>query len=220
MTKYIAYYRTSTKRQNLGLEAQAEAVHNFIKAEADAELIAEYQEQESGKNDARPELEKALYACKRENAVLLLAKLDRLSRKVSFIFALRENSIKFRALDMPMVNDVLTLAIYSGLAEQERLLISKRTKAALAAKKAQGYSLGNPRIFTTAEIEKATTTIKRKAQTNTNNIQSLSAIRQLQKEGWSNFSQIARYLNEHGYKTSRGGTHSAESVKRLIARDN
>ena len=65
MTKYIAYYRTSTKRQNLGLEAQAEAVHNFIKAEADAELIAEYQEQESGKNDARPELEKALYACKR-----------------------------------------------------------------------------------------------------------------------------------------------------------
>ena len=151
---------------------------------------------------------------------MLLAKLDRLSRKVSFIFALRENSIKFRALDMPMVNDVLTLAIYSGLAEQERLLISKRTKAALAAKKAQGYSLGNPRIFTTAEIEKATTTIKRKAQTNTNNIQSLSAIRQLQKEGWSNFSQIARYLNEHGYKTSRGGTHSAESVKRLIARDN
>ena len=220
MTKYIAYYRTSTKRQNLGLEAQAEAVHNFIKAEADAELIAEYQEQESGKNDARPELEKALYACKHENAVLLLAKLDRLSRKVSFIFALRENSIKFRALDMPMVNDVLTLAIYSGLAEQERLLISKRTKAALAAKKAQGYSLGNPRTFTTAEIEKATSTIKRKAQTNTNNIQSLAIIRQLQKEGWSNYSQIARYLNEHGYKTSRGGSHSAESVKRLIARDN
>ncbi|MBP3766811.1 MAG: recombinase family protein [Prevotella sp.] len=220
MTKYIAYYRTSTKRQNLGLEAQAEAVHNFIKAEADAELIAEYQEQESGKNDARPELEKALYACKHENAVLLLAKLDRLSRKVSFIFALRENSIKFRALDMPMVNDVLTLAIYSGLAEQERLLISKRTKAALAAKKAQGYSLGNPHTFTTAEIEKATSTIKRKAQTNTNNIQSLAIIRQLQKEGWSNYSQIARYLNEHGYKTSRGGSHSAESVKRLISRDN
>ena len=220
MTKYIAYYRTSTKRQNLGLEAQAEAVHNFIKAEAEAELIAEYQEQESGKNDARPELEKALFDCKRKNAVLLLAKLDRLSRKVSFIFALRENSIKFRALDMPMVNDVLTLAIYSGLAEQERLLISKRTKAALAQKKAQGYSLGNPHTFTTAEIEKATSTIKRKAQTNTNNIQSLSVIRQLQKEGWSNYSQIARYLNEHGYKTSRGGTHSAESVKRLIARDN
>ena len=216
MTQYIAYFRTSTKRQNLGLDAQSAAVHQFIANELGAELIGEYQEQESGKDDNRPELERAIMQCKRQNATLLIAKLDRLSRRVSFIFTLREANIKFRALDMPLVNDVLTLAIYSGLAEQERTLISERTRKALQELR-KTRKLGNPHNFTVEELAKSTATIKRKAAQNVNNIQSLAMIRVALGEGVKNLTRIADRLNEQGCKTSRGYTHTAESVKRLIA---
>lgn len=215
MTQYIAYFRTSTKRQNLGLEAQSAAVHQFIANEPDAELIGEYQEQESGKDDNRPELERAIMQCKRHNATLLLAKLDRLSRRVSFIFTLREANIKFRALDMPLVNDVLTLAIYSGLAEQERTLISERTRKALQELR-KTRKLGNPHNFTSEEIAKGTATIKHKAASNVNNIQSMAMLKVALSEGMSNLSHIANRLNEQGCKTARGYAHTAESIKRLI----
>lgn len=215
MTRYIAYYRTSTKRQSLGLEAQSAAVHQFLLNEQDAELLGEYQEQESGKDDNRPELEKAIRECKRLNATLLLAKLDRLSRRVSFIFTLREANIKFRALDMPMVSDCLTLAIYSGLAEQERTLISERTRKALQELK-KSKKLGNPHNFTTDEIAKSTATIKQKAAQNVNNIQSIAMIKIVVGEGITNLTHIAKRLNEHGCKTARGYSHTAESVKRLM----
>lgn len=217
--KYIAYYRTSTKEQRLGIGAQASSVHQFVNTEQGAELIAEYQEQESGKNDHRPELKKALAHCKRENAVLLLAKLDRLSRKVSFIFALREASVKFRALDLPEINDVLTLSIYAGLAEQERSLISDRTKKALAKKreelKAQGKKLGKPNGFTKAELEKAAAAHKAAAAQNTNNRQSKAMAVNLQSKGYT-IPEIVKELNANGYKTARGCQHSYMTVKRLL----
>ena len=155
--------------------------------------------------------------CKRHNATLLLAKLDWLSRRVSFIFTLREANIKFRALDMPLVNDVLTLAIYSGLAEQERTLISERTRKALQELR-KTRKLGNPHNFTSEEIAKSTATIKHKAATNVNNIQSIAMIRVAMNEGMSNLSHIANKLNEQGCKTARGYSHTAESIKRLIAK--
>lgn len=217
MTRYIAYYRTSTKRQSLGLEAQSASVHQFISSEQDAELLGEYQEQESGKDDNRPELEKAIMQCKRHNATLLIAKLDRLSRRVSFIFTLREANIKFRALDMPLVQDVLTLAIYSGLAEQERTLISERTRKALQELR-KTRKLGNPHNFTSEEIAKSTATIKNNAAKNVNNIQSIAMVRVAISEGLTNLTHIANRLNEQGCKTARGYSHTAESVKRLIAK--
>lgn len=217
MTQYIAYFRTSTKRQCLGLEAQSEVIRQFIANEPDAELIATYQEQESGKDDNRPELERAIIQCKRHNATLLLAKLDRLSRRVSFIFTLREANIKFRALDMPLVNDVLTLAIYSGLAEQERTLISERTRKALQELR-KTRKLGNPHNFTAEEIAKSTATIKHKAASNVNNIQSMAMLKITLSEGMSNLSHIASRLNDQGCKTARGYAHTAESVKRLISK--
>lgn len=213
--RYIAYYRVSTKRQGLGLEAQASSVHQFISTEQGAELIAEYSEKESGKDDERPELEKALRECREKNAVLLLAKLDRLSRRVSFIFALKEASVRFRALDMPEVQDVLTLAIYAGLAEQERLLISTRTKAALQALKAQGVKLGNPNGITREVRERINATIGEKAKNNSNNRQSREAALRKKQAGYT-IPEIVRYLNDNGYKTSRGCEHNYNSVKRLL----
>ena len=217
MTRYIAYYRTSTKRQSLGLEAQSAAVHQFLAKEPEAELVDEFMEQESGKDDNRPELERAILECKRRNATLLLAKLDRLSRRVSFIFTLREASIRFRALDMPLVNDVLTLAIYSGLAEQERTLISERTRKALQELR-KTKKLGNPHDFTQCEIAKSTATIKRKAAQNVNNIQSMALVKAALNDGMKNLTHIAAWLNEQGCRTSRGYLHTAESVKRVISK--
>lgn len=213
--RYVAYYRTSTTRQNLGIEAQQASVYQFIEREG-GELLAEFSEQESGKDNNRPQLEASLRLCKEQNAVLLIAKLDRLSRRVSFIFALRESSIKFRALDMPEVQDVLTLSIYAGLAEQERNLISRRTKDALAALKAQGKKLGTDNL-TNEGRAKGAATMRRMAEENTNNLRAAAQARKLHNEGHS-LNRIAKILNEQGIKTARGGKHSATSVMRLLSR--
>ena len=214
--RYVAYYRTSTTRQNLGIEAQQASVHQFLEHENGAELLAEFSEQESGKDNNRPQLETALRLCKQENAVLLIAKLDRLSRRVSFIFALREASVRFKALDMPEVNDVLTLSIYAGLAEQERTLISKRTKAALAALKAKGVKLGTNNL-TDEGRAKGAAAMKKLAEDNVNNIKAAAQAKKLQASGHS-LNKIAKILNEQGITTARGRKHSATSVMRLLYR--
>lgn len=215
--KYIAYYRVSTKKQGLGLEAQQASVNQFLDTEQGAELLAEFSEKETGKDDHRPELEKALAMCKREDAVLLIAKLDRLSRRVSFIFALKDSAVRFRALDMPEVQDVLTLAIYAGLAEQERNLISKRTKDALQALKAKGVKLGTNNL-TVDGRQQGAETMKRKAHENVNNIRALTLAQKLKKQGLS-LNKIARRLNENCIPTARGGKHTATSVMRLLKRE-
>lgn len=88
--KFIAYFRVSTDRQGksgLGLEAQREAVLNYLNGGSWA-LVAEFVEVESGKRNDRPQLAAALAACKKHRAKLLIAKLDRLSRNLAFIATL------------------------------------------------------------------------------------------------------------------------------------
>jgi DNA invertase Pin-like site-specific DNA recombinase len=107
-------------------------------------LIGEFTEVESGKRTDRPELEKALAACKRQKAKLVIAKLDRLSRNLAFIAKLIDSGVEFVAVDNPHANK-MTLQILAVFAEHEREMISERTKAALAAAKKRGQHLGNPR---------------------------------------------------------------------------
>jgi DNA invertase Pin-like site-specific DNA recombinase len=143
MKTYIAYYRVSTKRQGesgLGLEAQKQAVNLYAKN--NGRILQEFTEVESGKKDKRPQLEQAINQCKQKEATLLIAKLDRLSRNVSFLFTLKE-SVNFVCLDLPDLN-TLTLGIFATMAQHERELISKRTKAALQVKKSNGVKLGKP----------------------------------------------------------------------------
>lgn len=142
--RYIAYYRVSTARQGqsgLGLEAQQTAVRSFVAA--DAAIVEEFVEVESGRRNDRPQLLKALAACRRHNAVLIIAKLDRLARNVAFVSNLMEAGVDFVAVDMPHAS-LLTVHILAAVAEHEREMISQRTKAALAAAKARGARLGNP----------------------------------------------------------------------------
>ncbi len=144
MKSAIPYYRVSTERQGesgLGLEAQQKSVHEFAKANRYS-LAQEFIEIESGVKSKRPVLQEALEACKREKAVLLIAKLDRLARNVAFISKLIESKVEFIAVDNPHANKLI-VHIMAAFAEHERDQISSRTKDALKAAKARGVKLGS-----------------------------------------------------------------------------
>ena len=140
---YVAYYRVSTDRQGksgLGLEAQQKAVADYLNG-GNWSLIAEFMEVETGKRNDRPQLDRALAACRKYKAKLVIAKLDRLSRNLAFIAALMDAGVEFVAVDNPHANK-LTLHILAAVAQHEREMISVRTRAALQASKARGTQLG------------------------------------------------------------------------------
>ena len=112
-----------------------------------AQLLPEYVEVESGKNNRRPQLLAAIVEARRLGATLLIAKLDRLSRNAGFIFTLRDAGADFVCCDMPDAN-TLTVGLFAVLAQHERETISRRTKDALKAKKARGAKLGTPANLT------------------------------------------------------------------------
>lgn len=214
--KYIAYYRVSTKRQHLGLDAQRNTVLNYI-ASVNGDLISSFEEKESGKNNTRSELHKAITECKRINATLIIAKLDRLSRNVSFIFTLKDSGINFFCCDIPECN-TLTLGIFATIAQSERETISQRTKLALAAKKEKGFKLGAPNATITNEMRiKSALALKLKADNNSNNKRAYTVISTLREKGLS-LRNIADHLNENDFRTSNNCQFTASSVQRLVRR--
>lgn len=214
--KYIAYYRVSTKRQGqsgLGLEAQRNAVLNYI----DPELIdAEFTEIETGTNKKhRPELAKAIELCRKHNATLLIAKLDRLARNVNFVSNLMDSGVKFKAVDFPEANE-LTIHILASIAQHEAKVISQRIKSALAVKKEhlkkEGKTLGTPKNLTNEARAKGTQAIKENARNNENNKRAKAFIAQLKDK---TLQQIADALNEANFRTSRGKLFTPTQVSRL-----
>src|SRR5918997_3302817 len=145
-TRFVSYLRVSTDRQGrsgLGLEAQRKAVDDFRNG-GRWKLIAEFVEIESGKWEDRPKLAEALALCRLHRATLVIAKLDRLSRDAHFLLGLEKAGVDFIAADMPHANR-LTVGIMAMVADEERRMISARTKAALAQAKARGVKLGGDR---------------------------------------------------------------------------
>ncbi|WP_161888579.1 recombinase family protein [Pontibacter russatus] len=220
MKKYIAYYRVSTQKQGtsgLGLEAQKAAVAGFV---AGAPVLAEYVEVESGKKDNRPELEKAIAHAKQAGATLIIAMLDRLSRNAGFIFALRDSKVDFICADMPDAN-TLTIGIFAVMAQHERELISKRTKDALAAKKARGEEVGNRANLTQKGRQKGAKARQTAAMQDKANKNALNwALECKAKKGEEKMTlqQIADKLNSMDLTTSTGAQFRAMSVKRLLDR--
>lgn len=214
---YISYLRQSTTKQEisgLGLEAQRSIIQSHIK---EGQIVAEYVETESGRKSERPQLAKALEHCRKTNSVLVVAKLDRLSRNVAFMSRLLETEAEILFCDFPSANRLI-LHIISSISEYEATLISSRTKQALNAKKQRGCKLGNPQNLMrnhTRAIVNSTATAKRKAQENENNRRAIAMIRSMYSEGKS-FCQMAHYLNEQGFHTSRGGQFQTTQVKRLF----
>ncbi|MBV4189498.1 MULTISPECIES: recombinase family protein [Bacteroides] len=214
--KFVAYYRVSTKRQNLGLVAQRNTVLNYINS-VGGKLINTYEEKESGKCNNRIELSKAIDYCKVNNATLVIAKLDRLSRNVSFIFALKDANIKFYCCDIPELS-TLTLGIFATIAQSERETISSRTKAALKAKKDKGIKLGAPNATISNDMRiKSAEALKRKADNNTNNKRAYTVISSLIERNMT-LQYIASYLNQNDFRTSKNCLFTPIAVSRLIKR--
>ena len=215
MKNYIAYYRVSTSKQSLGLDAQRTSVVNYLNSVDDSCIVAEYSEKESGKNDTRVELANAINHCKRIGATLIIAKLDRLSRNVSFIFQLKDSGIDFVACDLPQFN-TLTLAIFCGLAQHERELASQRTRLVLAELKAKGIVLGRPNAsFSDEDRAKAVESNRRKTLNNPNNVKASAMIRLLLTQT-NNLTIIAQRLNDGGFQTANGKEFRPSTVSRLI----
>jgi DNA invertase Pin-like site-specific DNA recombinase len=213
--KFIAYYRVSTDKQGksgLGLEAQRQAVENYLNG-GNWKLIGELTEVESGKNSDRPQLKAAQAACKRHKAKLVIAKLDRLSRNVAFIANLLEAGTDFVAADNPHANKAM-VQMMAVFAEMERDAISKRTREALAAAKARGVKLGNPRL---AEAITATNAARQEAaDAFAANIRPI--IREIQKSGVSSLRGVAKALSARGVRTARGGEWTAVQVSDILRR--
>ena len=211
--KFISYCRVSTDRQGksgLGLEAQRKAVRDYLDG-GNWQLVQEFVEVESGKHNERPQLTAALVACKKHKAKLVIAKLDRLSRNLAFIATLMESGVEFIAADMPFANK-LTIHILAAVAEHEREVISERTKAALAAAKARGTRLGNPRLAEAAKRGRAA--LKVNARQFAANV--LPIIEEIERAGITSHNAIATKLNERNVATARGGKWTHVQVGAVI----
>jgi len=213
--KFVAYYRVSTDQQGasgLGLEAQRKAVKTYLDG-GPWRLVAQHTEVESGKRTDRPELAKALAACRKHKAKLIIAKLDRLSRNLAFIATLMDSGVEFIAVDNPHANK-LTIHILAAVAQHEREAISERTKAALAAAKARGKKLGGPRL---AQARKKSIAA-RSAAADTFAANLRPIIEQIRASGISSLRGVAKALNARGVRTARGNEWTAMQVSNVLER--
>jgi DNA invertase Pin-like site-specific DNA recombinase len=215
--RFIAYYRVSTDKQGrsgLGLEAQRTAVVDYLDG-GNWRLLAEHTEIESGKQANRPVLAKALRDCKLKRATLVIAKLDRLSRDAHFLLGLEKAGVDFVAVDMPNANR-LTVRLMAVIAEEERAMISARTKSALAAARARGVKLGGVQ----ANHRNVDPALGRAALVAASDEFAASVrptIAELRNDGMS-LRQIAAELTRRGIHTMRGGEWTAATVRNVLLR--
>ena len=214
--QYVVYRRVSTRKQGesgLGLEAQDRDIDLYLQRyeSSEFEVLDSFVDVESGSLADRPQLQSAMNLTRQRGATLLVSKLDRLSRKVSFIaFLLEDSRIKLKVACMPNA-DKFQLHIYAALAEQERDFISARTKAALAQAKARGIKLGGMRDATAQRNVAA----REQAQVRAEKLEKLVMPLVRQKK---TTRQIADALNQAGIPTTRGGHWQSGQVSRLIVR--
>ena len=217
MPQAIAYIRLSKAGKGLGIDAQRAAICRFAEAEG-IEIAGEHVEIETGKGadalDRRPELADALAAARKAKCPVVVAKLDRLSRDVHFISGLMSHRVPFVVAELGADADPFMLHLYAALAEKERAMISARTKAALAAKKAQGVKLGNPNAVAAAPIARA------KASANAREF--AASVRPLidgiRASGVTTLEGIAGALNARGIRTARSSQWQATSVRRILTK--
>jgi DNA invertase Pin-like site-specific DNA recombinase len=214
--RFVAYYRVSTARQGrsgLGLDAQREAVRIFMGG-SEAALAEAFTEVESGKNADRPQLARALDACRLTGSVLVIAKLDRLSRDAHFLLGLEKAGVEFVAADMPNANR-LTVRLMAVIAQEEREMISARTKAALAAAKARGRKLGGNRGGPKVDPAQGRAARSRAAADYARQVGPI-ALAAWQQAG--SYGPAAAALTARGIRTPRGGQWTRAAVRTLIQR--
>ena len=213
--KFVAYYRVSTTKQGingLGMDAQKESVSRYLNG-GDWKLLGEFAEVESGKRNDRQELAKAIALCRKEQAVLVIAKLDRLARNAAFLLNLRDSGVDFVATDMPSA-DKFTVGIMALVAEKERDMISQRTRDGLAAARRRGTKLGNPRPA--LAVKSAVKANVERADAYAGSL--LPIIEEIKRAHVSSLRGIAFCLNARGFKTPTGRAFAAQSVKNIVDR--
>jgi DNA invertase Pin-like site-specific DNA recombinase len=222
MQQVVSYIRVSTAGQGksgLGIEAQRVALARFAEAEG-CEVLGEFVEVETGKGadalDRRPQLAAALALAKKARASVVVAKLDRLSRDVAFISDLMARRVPFIVAELGADADPFMLHLYAALAEKERNLIADRTRVALAARKAQGVKLGNPRNLSEAGAKGAAT---QRVEADAFAANVLPIVRQIEAAGAKTHRAIAEALNARGVRTARGGEWHGSTVRNLLARE-
>lgn len=193
------------------MEAQRDAVNRYLSS-VTGELIASFEEKESGANNDRAELASALKLSKAKGATLIIAKLDRLSRNAAFLLQLQDSGVAFLCCDMPSA-DRFTIGILALVAQRERELISQRTKAGLAVAKARGVKLGCP-VAASAWKRAATAIQERKHAFAAS---ALKNIEEIQSTGIESLNRIADCMNKRGEPTARGGVWTAKAVSRVLA---
>src|SRR3954469_24176633 len=216
----ITYIRVSTSQQGrsgLGIEAQRAALRHFAQAEG-FDVAREFVEVETGKGadalDRRPQLKAALAAARKLKCHVAVAKLDRLSRDVHFVSGLMAHKVPFLVAELGPDVDPFVLHLFAALAEKERSLISSRTRQALAAAKARGVTLGNPKLHVARKnaVETVTATADKFAA----NV--LPIIREAQKAGATTLRDIAAALNARGVATARGGQWPPKAASNILER--
>ncbi|MEM1149833.1 MAG: recombinase family protein [Pseudomonadota bacterium] len=214
MARFVTYKRLSKLEKGaggLGLDAQQRDIDLFLAGVEGHEVVGAYTEVQSGGDNDRPKLAKAIALAKKHDAELLVAKLDRMSRNVAFIATLMEDkALRLRVASLPNA-DAFQLHLYAALAEQERKFISKRTTAALAQAKARGVKLGGLRDAT----------MKRNAAARQSACDRAEKVRQIVmplREQGASMRAIADALNAASVATARGGKWGPSSVKRTLDR--
>ncbi len=208
--RFVSYYRVSTDKQGksgLGLDAQREAVGQFLDR-GTGTVIAEFVEIESGGKSDRQQLAEALAECRRSKATLIIAKLDRLARSVAFIANLMDQNVDFIACDMPEASRLL-LHVMAAFAEHERRVIGERTKAALAAAKARGVRLGANGARLAKQRQSAATDYALTME---------SIMRAALQASARTTREIAEYLNAQCVQSRDGGRWHPASVSRVMNR--
>ncbi len=210
MSQYVSYLRVSTQRQGqsgLGIEAQRAAVDEFVQ-QTGGSLLGEFVEVESGGSRARPVFVQSISLCRKLGATLLIARLDRLGRNVAFVSSLMEGGVEFVAVDAPYANRLM-IHILAAFAEHERTLISERTKAALAAAKSRGVTLGKNGACLAQQHQSAALAFAETLRL---------PVEAAKESGARTIAEIATHLNSRGLQTRQGVDWAAGTVHRLLGR--
>ncbi len=215
--QYVAYYRVSTGKQGrsgLGLEAQRAAVAQFV-ARVSGKLVAEFEEIKSGLTSRRPQLDDALRVCRIHRAILVIARLDRLSRNVSLIAKLMQSGQEFVAADFPQANR-LTIHVLAAVAEYEAKVISERVKAGIAAAKARGVKFIGSKGSRpeTIRVAVAASLLSRRLRVEARARDLAPIVWGLIAQGKSK-AEIAKELTRQGIRTPRNGKWSASGIRRV-----
>lgn len=225
--KFVSYLRVSTAKQGrsgLSIEAQRQAVADLLNGNG-SKIVDEFVEEESGRNNDRPQLKQAIATARLHGAKLVVAKLDRLARDAGFLLSLRDSGVEFVAADLPEANR-LAVGVLAVVAEDEAERISQRIKDALAAKKARGEPLGNPDTLPKdperrREVaqEGARASAKVRSERADRRARDLAPIlKEIREEGSTSLREIAAGLNERGIPTARDSKWTASAVKRVLDR--